>query len=507
MKPLKIFISSVQKEFESERKALAQYIRNDALLGTFFEVFLFEEMAANSHTASQVYLAEVAAAHIYVGLLGIEYGFEDTQGISPAEHEYDEAKKQLLQKWIYIKGYTDENRHPKELHFIKKVGNDVSRKRFETLEDLKKEVYNSCVRYLKQKGKINTHEFDESINSEATLEDINPLLIQQFVRSARAKRNFPLQETATVEQVLIHLNLIRNHQLTNSAILAFGKNPQRFFTTATLKCAHFHGLDVEKPIPDYKEFGGTAFEMAERAVDFVLSKISLSTGTRELSNQVNTAYEIPRRAIAEAIINAVAHREYYSKASIQISVFKNRIEVFNPGSLPDELELSDLPNVHGSYPHNPLLANLMFLTGDIERFGTGILEMIKLSKEADLIAPDFVINEGFKVILWRPFATTKAIHDTAHDTAHDAAHDKKYMEISFSPSRLLLIMQGEMSRTDMMQKLELTHRTNFKENYLDIALEMNWIEMTIPEKKTSKKQKYRLTKLGILERKKIKRND
>jgi hypothetical protein len=42
MKPLKIFISSVQKEFESERKALAQYIRIDALLGSFFEVFLFE---------------------------------------------------------------------------------------------------------------------------------------------------------------------------------------------------------------------------------------------------------------------------------------------------------------------------------------------------------------------------------------------------------------------------------------------------------------------------------
>ena len=61
----------------------------------------------------------------------------------------------------------------------------------------------------------------------------------------------------------------------------------------------------------------------------------------------------------------------------------------------------------------------MFLTGDIKHFGTGILEMIKRSKEADLIAPEFVINEGFKVILWRPFATAKAIHDTAHDTAHD----------------------------------------------------------------------------------------
>ena len=117
MKPLKIFISSVQKEFAAERKALAQYIRNDALLGGFFEVFLFEEIAANSYTAPQVYLAEVAASHIYVGLLGNEYGFEDNQGISPTEHEYNEAKEQLLQKWIYVKGQADENRHPRELRF------------------------------------------------------------------------------------------------------------------------------------------------------------------------------------------------------------------------------------------------------------------------------------------------------------------------------------------------------------------------------------------------------
>jgi predicted HTH transcriptional regulator len=509
MKPLKIFISSVQKEFESERKALAQYIRTDALLGTFFEVFLFEEMAANSHTASQVYLAEVAAAHIYVGLLGIEYGFEDTQGISPTEHEYDEAKKQLLQKWVYIKGHADENRLPKELNFIKKVGDDVSRKRFETIEDLKKEVYNSCVRYLKQTGKINTHEFDESINSEATLEDINPLLIQQFVRSARAKRNFPLQETATVEQVLIHLNLIRNHQITNSAILAFGKNPQRFFTTATVKCAHFHGLIVEKPIPDYKEFSGTAFEMAERAVDFVLSKISLSTGTRESSNQVSTTYEIPRRAIAEAIINAVAHRDYYSKASIQVSVFKNRIEVFNPGSLPDELELSDLPNVHGSYPHNPLLANCMFLTGDIEPYGTGILEMIKLSKQADLITPEFFVNEGFKVILWRPSALAdpknthhkilKTDYDTDHDTDYDTDHDTDHnkLETTELMRRLVMVLKGEKSRQDLMNKLDLRHIPSFRELYLQPSLDVGLIEMTQPDKPKSKSQNYRLTKKGI----------
>lgn len=107
------------------------------------------------------------------------------------------------------------------------------------------------------------------------------------------------------------------------------------------------------------------------------------------------------------------------------------------------------------------------------------------------------------MILWRPLANLDTAHDTAHDNAHDNAHDKYYLEISYLPNRLLLVMQGEMTRAEMMQKLELTHRTNFKENYLDIALSKNWIEMTISEKKTSKKQKYRLTSIGIQEQLKI----
>ena len=95
------------------------------------------------------------------------------------------------------------------------------------------------------------------------------------------------------------------------------------------------------------------------------------------------------------------------------------------------------------------------------------------------------------------------IHHTAHHTAHDTLHDKKYIEITSLPGRLLLIMQGEMSRSDMIQKLELTHRSNFKENYLDIALDMDWIEMTFPKKNKSKKQKYRLTQLLVKEQQKI----
>lgn len=266
-----------------------------------------------------------------------------------------------------------------------------------------------------------------------------------------------------------------------------------FFPSATIKCANFHGLQVLKPIPDYKEFGGTVFEVADDAVNFVLSKISLSTGTREKSNQVETIYEIPRAVFSEAIINAVAYRDYYSKGSIQVSVFRDRIEVTNPGNLPPELDISDLKEPHSSYPHNPLLAGCMFLTGEIERYGTGTLEIFKLTKERGLKPPLITLDEGFKVTIWRPSANT--IHETIHETGHDVSIE--FSEVAELTHRLVLVLNGEMSRAQLMAILELKNRPHFATNYLDPAIKDGLIEMTLPEKLKSKNQKYRLTPKGL----------
>lgn len=77
--------------------------------------------------------------------------------------------------------------------------------------------------------------------------------------------------------------------------------------------------------------------------------------------------------------------------------------------------------------------------------------MIELSKEADLIAPEFVINEGFIVILWRPSATAKAILDTIHDTIHDT----KFIAIENLSHRVVWLLDNEMSRNELMAALEL----------------------------------------------------
>ena len=84
----RIFISSVQREFAKERKALAEYVRKDAILGRFFDVFLFEEVPAQERKADGVYLAEVDSCDIYLGIFGHTYGNVDSSGVSATEREY-----------------------------------------------------------------------------------------------------------------------------------------------------------------------------------------------------------------------------------------------------------------------------------------------------------------------------------------------------------------------------------------------------------------------------------
>ena len=83
MTPIRIFISSVQREFAREREHLRDYLRGDPLMRRFFEVFLFEDVPASDRRPDDVYLDEVERCNIYVGLFGESYGFEDEQGCRP----------------------------------------------------------------------------------------------------------------------------------------------------------------------------------------------------------------------------------------------------------------------------------------------------------------------------------------------------------------------------------------------------------------------------------------
>src|SRR5437762_6734890 len=116
----RIFISCVQKELEAERRTVREFVRGDALLRRFFDVFLFEDLPASDRRADDVYLDEVGRCAIYLGLFGDDYGSEDAAGISPTEREFDQATAQGKARLIFVKGADDVNRRAKMRALIRK---------------------------------------------------------------------------------------------------------------------------------------------------------------------------------------------------------------------------------------------------------------------------------------------------------------------------------------------------------------------------------------------------
>ena len=481
----KIFISSVQKEFAQERRSLAAHIREHALLHEYFTVYLFEETAAAGAAPDTLYLDEVEQSDVYVGIFGREYGYEFEDGESPTEKEYKQAAELHKERWVYIYGDATVERHVKMKGLIGTAGSQVARKRVLTQEELLREVEKSAFTFLKQKGVIASTEFDNSLHDYATIGDLSAGKVTEFLTIARAKRNFPLAVTSQATEVLTHLGMMRSGKVCNSALLVFTDHPQKYFPTATVKCAHFHGYEVSKPIPDLKEFDGTAMEMAHQATSFVLSKISQRTGDRSESNRVDTSYEIPRAVVAEAIVNAIAHRDYRSTASIQVSVFRDRVEVWNPGTLPPELSINKLKEAHGSFPRNPLLAKCLFNMGEIERYGTGTKEMFDLIDEVGLKPPTFSLDNQFQVTLYRREQVGEQVSEQVSE------------QVGEQVKRLVVMIEGEMKTKELMEAVSIASRRLFKEDYLDPAININLVEMTNPESPNSPKQKYRLTKTGL----------
>ena len=342
-------------------------------------------MPASAKSADSVYIDGVKTADIYMVLIGKEYGNEDENGFSPTELEFDTALKHQKDPIAFVKDHSREEFHPKEKQFLNKVQKHVTYKRFKQTYDLIQEINHAFVSYLQEKGYLLTTSFDATLHPFAALNDIDKTKIDEFISIAQKYRNFPLRQGTSIKKALKHLDLLSDSgSIINSALLAFTTNPQKFFPTAIVKCAHFHGQRVEKPIPDHRIIKGDVFEQVIGAVDFVLAKISVSVGTRAESNQAPVTYEIPRAAVSEAIVNAIAHRDYKSKGSVEVWLFKDRLEVKNPGQLPKELNVKKLEQDHGSYPYNPRLAEILYQAAYIERFGTGTGEIFKLTADAIL---------------------------------------------------------------------------------------------------------------------------
>ncbi len=536
----RIFISSVQREFAKERRALAEMIRKDMLLGTFFDVFLFEEMAAQNRSAKSVYLDEVRNSDIYLGLFGCEYGFEDAEGVSPTEREYDLATECGKYRLAFVKRTAAHNRMPKERTLIAKVEREVTRKSFSSLAMLKKMVYEALFRYLQDRDVVNVRPFDGSYSLGVKLEDLDPERIANFVRMVRVAGKVTFAPGISTTEILSRLGAFDagTGKIANAAALLFAKNPALFRPSWELKCLQLWGTTFEKPFPSYHIYHGTVFEQIDQALDFVMSRVDHWVGARDAakSAQAPARSEFPIEAVREAIVNAVCHRDYTDEGSVQVMLFRDRLEVLNPGTLPRGWTAANLLQTHDSKPHNGILATAMQWAGYVEKSGYGTEDIVRKCKAWGLREPEYHPSSvDFRLVLWRQevkelrdftqvgevgeVGSPKGVESSgARGVESDAEKPIKSM-VCDSSSRLyppgamgvesgggvvrslrdmilLSVMQQPKSRAEIARSLGKPRIFGNLVRRITTLLDDDLIELTVPDKPNSRLQKYRITKKG-----------
>lgn len=205
------------------------------------------------------------------------------------------------------------------------------------------------------------------------------------------KRSFKSQRieedilTDTNELLLENLQLKENEFLKRAAILLFHSNPENFVTGAYIKIGYF---ETDDDLKFQDEIHGNLFEQIEKTMNLLFTKYIKAPISYEGINRVET-YEYPKDAVREALLNAIAHKDYSGGVPIQISVYNDKIIIWNEGQLPENWTVKNLLEKHASRPYNPDIANALFRSGYIESWGRGTIKIIRECKQAGIPEPVF----------------------------------------------------------------------------------------------------------------------
>ncbi len=247
-----------------------------------------------------------------------------------------------------------------------------------TKQELKGNSLNEFL--LKKAGKT----WDDVIEERAAISDIDIIAIEAFKKGATTSKRLPFIENEDdIEQILNNLLLLEIKQLKRSAVLLFGKNPCRFFVNAFVKIGRFGKSDDDLKFQEVVE--GNAFQLANKTLDMLDKKFLVSPISYKGLYRIE-GWEYPYEAIRETILNAIVHRNYMG-APIQISVYDDKLIVWNEGTLPEGLSIEDLKTKHSSRPPNPILAGVFFKGGLIEAWGRGMQKIINECTKAGLPEP------------------------------------------------------------------------------------------------------------------------
>lgn len=274
---------------------------------------------------------------------------------------------------------------------------------------------------------------------ETSTNDLDQEKITEFIQLRKSEKKVKISEELLRSYYLV----IQEHAhiyATTAGILLFGKKPQHFFTEAMIICSHFKGIEGRHALASI-DCNGTLFDQFERAFDFIISRLSKSftiDGPRR-----KETLEVPQKAIREALLNMIVHRNYHQRSPAKIAIYQNRIEFFSPGTFSGPLNSQNL-KLGLSFIRNAAICKAFREAGYIEKMGSGFITIFKTYEESYLKTPSVIEGEGFvKCILPR----------------ESLGRDKRAMLDELQPILALFDMATEITISDVTKNLGLARTT------------------------------------------------
>jgi len=232
--------------------------------------------------------------------------------------------------------------------------------------------------------------YDELPVTRAILSDLDLSAFKDFLSNYL---DITIENNNDLKNFLINFHLLSKNDIpTITGILFFGKEPQKFIPEARVICANISGTDFGDTALEHQELKGTIPVMIIYVENFLKSNLKKLHQIKDFSPE--SEYEIPLTALREAVINAIAHRDYTISAPIRVILFADRIEIHSPGILPNTVTVESM-KVGGSHVlRNPTIYNLLVKMKMVTDLGSGVRRMIKLIKEHTNKEVDLITTEN-----------------------------------------------------------------------------------------------------------------
>lgn len=280
----------------------------------------------------------------------------------------------------------------------------------------------------------------------------------------------------------------------NAGVLFFAKNVRHFFNQAYITCLLAKGTS-KADILDRKDFDGGIVADIEDAMRFVARNTRAAWRIEALQREDIPEY--PMKGLREAIINAVMHRDWFMDgANVFVELYTDRIEVASPGGLPKGMMLSDLGRK--AVRRNALIADLLHRIDFIEKAGTGVKRIRDEARAGGYPEPVWESN-GFTTAVFGPNPEVRAAAEARSADRRPSRTPPAPPKYPPSTPQVLAVLAAARrgaTREELQRAAGLRDRKHFRKEILRPLVEAALLEMTIPEKPRSSRQRYQLTAAG-----------